>query len=97
MMDEQTLKKVIEVGRQAQETKQYLETNPYIKQVIERIQFNLLKGIMGLKSDQRDEFSAMKAAYDMAWEPLNYMEMDIIEGQRASDTLTGKTENGGIL
>lgn len=95
--DEQKLKNTIDIGRKAQETKQYLDNNPYLKQVFDRIQFNLMKSILGLKPNQRDEFSAMKVAYDMALEPLNYIEFDILQGQRAEEMLAGKTVDGGIL
>lgn len=98
-MDEDQLKRAIELGRRAKETKQFLESNPYLKEVMERIRMNLIAGIMSLRGDQAHEFAAMKAAYDMALEPLAYIEGDILMGERASKELeAGKpVDEGGIL
>ena len=98
-MAEDNLRKAVELGRRAKETKQFLENNPYLKEVMDRIRLNLITSIMGLRSNQTDEFSAMKVAYDMAFEPLNYIEGDIIMGERAAAELTTgqPDEGGGIL
>ncbi len=93
------LKEAVDLGRRARETKQYLETNPYLMEVLDRIRFNLLKSIMSLKSHQKEEFAAMKVAYDMVNEPITYMNQDILIGDRAATELTtGQAPgDGGIL
>jgi len=93
------LKALIDLGQQAEDFKRYLETNPYLVQVFERVKLGLFQTIMGLRPIQKDEFTIIKSRLDTLYEPFTVVDHDILAGQRAFQELeSGKPPaDGGIL
>ncbi len=98
-MSEDNLRALIDLGQQAEECKRYLESNPYLYQVFERVKMGLFQTIMSLRPVQKDEFMILKGRLDALYEPLAVVDHDILAGQRAFEELeTGKPpSDGGIL
>ncbi len=94
-----TLRALVDQGRQAEQLKRYLETNPYLYQVFERVKLGLFQAILSLKPDQKDAFMVLKSRIDFLYEPLACVDQDILGAERALTELeTGKVPGeGGLL
>jgi len=98
-MDEKKLRAEIELGRQAEDLKRYLEGNPYLYQVFERIKLGIWAQILSLKPSEHEAFASLKARHDYLYDPLACIDHDILIGQNAMKALESGKESseGGIL
>lgn len=97
-MNEDVLREQLETARQAEDFLKYIEENPYMKTLLERMKLQLAQWLLVLPPDAKEQFASLKTRYDFIDEFLNAVRGDIAVGSSALDKLNGKTdENKGLL
>lgn len=74
------------------------EGSQYFLRVIESLRMELMKQIMSLSPNQKDEFATLKALLDGLDEPLNRVNVDVQLGKAAWNRMNGVVDlTEGIL
>lgn len=85
----------LEIGQQAEEFLRYVDENPYFRKLIERVVLEYSARLLGLKPDQRDDFSRLKERVDV-WqsEILDAIGGDIANAREALRMMEGNKQQG---
>ncbi len=82
----------LEIGRQAEEFKQYIEEHPYFNGLIDRMKLEYVRVLLDLNPDQTEEFTITKSEMRTLDQIPNAISGDIYMGQQAYEKLNGLSE-----
>ncbi len=87
----------IEIGRQAEEFRDYINEHPYFRELIDRIKVSIMQDIGKLSPAQTQDFTYLKTRLDAYGEIFNYIAGDIYLASEALKKESGEQEAGGLL
>lgn len=86
------LQEQLEIGKQAEDFKNYIDEHPYFNGLLERVRMEYARMIFDLDSTQKDEFTRYKQSMEAVGQILNSISGDIYLGQQAYEKLNGISE-----
>ena len=86
------LQEQLEIGKQAEDFKRYIEEHPYFKGLLTRIELEMSRQILSLSPKDTDAFTEMRAEMNGVGQIMNAISGDIYLGQRAYEQINGISE-----
>ncbi len=91
-----TNQELIERGLNAKNFLQFIEREPYFKNLFKELDEEYTQEILGLKPFETEKFTLLQTKRLALYEPIDRAKMDIIVGENAKDNLD-KPQGKGIV
>ena len=82
----------LQIGKDAEDFKRYIEEHPYFNGLVERVKLELAKTILELDPDKTESFTYVRSRMIGVDDILNAVSGDIYMGQQAYEKLNGLLE-----
>lgn len=82
----------LQIGKDAEDFKRYIDEHPYFKGLLERIKLEYARQILELQPQNTQEFTVLRSELSSIDQVMNAISGDIYMGQQAYEKLNGLSE-----
>lgn len=88
---------LLQAGENAAQFLQYLKDNPFFKQLVESLDAEYVREILGLASTDTEKFRDLQTKRQALYEPFARVQTFLHAAQKVTEELQGIESPGGIL